>query len=75
MDRREHLEQHEDDADEREVVGEAVAALDGGDQHAHGDREDRRQHAPQHEDDPPDNREGAVRLGQNGEELPLFTRA
>ncbi len=72
VNRREHLEQDEDDADEGEPVGEAVAALDGGNEHAHGDREDRRQHAPQHEDDPPDNRERAIRLRQHGEKLPLF---
>ena len=30
VNRREHLEQNENDTDEREVVGEAVTALDGG---------------------------------------------
>ena len=75
MDRREHLEQHEDDADEGEPVGEAVAALHGRYEHAHGDSEDRGQHAAQHKDHPPYDREGAVRLRQHGEELPLVAGA
>ena len=75
MDWRENLKQDEDAADEDQPIGEAVAALDRGNEHAHGDREERGQHAPQHENDPPHDREGAVRLRQHGEKLPLVPRA
>ena len=69
MNRRQHLQQDEDDADEGERAGEAVAALHRADEHAHRDGEDRRQHAAQHEHDPPGDREAAVGLRQDGEEL------
>src|SRR4029077_16166906 len=74
VDWREDLEQDEDDADEDKPAGQAVAALYGGNERAHGDSEDRGQHASQHEDDPPYYCEGAIRLGQHRKKLPLVTR-
>ena len=64
VDRREHLEQDEHDADERERAGEAVAALHRADEHAHRDREHRRQHAAQDEHDPPGDGERRSAFGR-----------
>ena len=75
MDRREHLQQHEDHPGEGERAGEAGAALDGRHEHAHGDGEHRRQHAAQHEDDPPHHGQRTVGLRQRREELPLVAGA
>ena len=72
MDRREHLEQDEDHADEGERVAKAAAALHGGHEHTHGDRERRRQHAAQDEHDPPRDRQKAVGLRQGAEENPFL---
>ena len=73
MDRGQHLEQHENDAAERDRAREAVTPLHRADERAHGDGKCRGQHASQHEDNPPDNREGAVGLRQHAEKLPLVT--
>ena len=64
VDRREHLEQDEHDADEGERAGEAVAALHGADEHAHRDGEHRGQHAAQHEHDPPGDGEERSAFGR-----------
>ena len=73
VDRSQHLEQHENDAAERDRAREAVTPLHRADERAHGDRKRRGQRTSQHEDDPPDNREGAVGLRQHAEKLPLVT--
>ena len=74
MDRVENLEQNEHAAREGERSAKAVAALDGADEHAHGDREHRGQHAAQDEHDPPRDRQKAVRLRQDAEENPFLSR-
>ena len=72
VDRRQHLQQDEDDADKGEGPGRGVAALHGADEHAHRDAERRRQHAARDEHDPPRDREPSIGLRQHGEELPLL---
>ena len=71
----EHLQQNEDDAGERERARQRIAALHGCDEHAHGDGEHRRQRAAQDEHDPPGDRETAIGLRKDAEELPLVPRA
>ena len=61
MDRRQDLEEHEGDADERERLGEARALLHRADQPAHGDREERRQRAASDQDEPPGDRQSRIR--------------
>ena len=75
MDRRQHLEQDEDRADQRERTGEPVAALHRADERAHRDGEDGGQHAAQHEHAPPGQRPAAVGLRQDREELPFVAFA
>ena len=75
MNRREHLQQDEHAARERQRAGQAVAALDGADEHAHRHGEDGGQHAAQHEHEPPAGRERQVGLVEHGEELPFLARA
>ncbi len=72
VDRGEHLEQDEDDANGRQRRGETRVVLHRCNQHAHGNRKHRRQHAAKSEDRPPGQRERTVGLGQDGEELPLL---
>ena len=74
VDRRQDLQQDEDDAGEGERAGQAVAALHRADEHARRDREDRRQHAAQDEHDPPAGGQQRVGLRQDAEELPLLAR-
>ena len=71
VERREHLEQHEDDGGERQGDGEIGATLDRADQHAHGDAERGRQHAPQHQHRPPDGGQRGIGLRQHADDLPL----
>lgn len=71
VNRREDLEQDEDDAHESKPLSEALAALDTGNQHSHGDGEDCGQHASKHQHNPP---QDSLRCGcfrQHSEELPL----
>ncbi len=75
VDRRKHLEQHEHGAGEGQRRREVVAALDRADEQPHRDREDRRQHAAQGEHDPPRDRERAIGLREDAEELPLLPLA
>ena len=75
VNRREHLEQDEDRARDRKRVGEAPAALDRADEHAHGDRENRRQRAPQEQHCPPRDRKGPIGLRQRAEKLPFVSLA
>jgi hypothetical protein len=62
----EHLEQDKDRAGEGQRSGERVAALHGGDEHAHGDREGCRQDAAQQQHGPPARSQSRCRLGQDG---------
>ncbi len=75
MDRRQHLEQHEHDPRERERPAEVSAALDGGDEHAHGNRKHGGQGATQQEHQPPGRGQQWISLRQNAEELPLLPLA
>ena len=75
VDRREHLQEDENDAGEHERADQAVAALHGRDEQAHGNREDRGQDAAKQQDDPPRDGEAAVRLWQHREKLPLVALA
>ena len=75
LNRRQHLQQDEDDADDAERTRQAVAALDGADQDPHRNGEQRRQDAVQQHDRPPRQRESRVGLRQRREEHPLFSTA
>jgi hypothetical protein len=70
--RRHDLEQYEHDADEAQRPGEAIAALDGADEHAHRDAEHGRQHAAQQEQRPPGDRDRTGGFGQDREERPFL---
>ncbi len=73
--RPEHLQQQEYDAREHERPRERIAALHGGDEHAHGDRECGGQRAAQQQDEPPRDGQRAAGPRENGKELPLVSRA
>ena len=60
LERRQHLQQDEHDADDGQRPGQAVAALDRRDEHAHRDREQRGQNAVQQHDRPPRPGQGAA---------------
>ena len=75
MDRRQDLQQDEDGPTSVERHGERLTALDGGDEHAHRDREQRREEAVQHNDGPPGESKRAVRRRQSREERPLLASA
>ena len=65
MNRRQHLQHYEDDADERQRSRQITAAeLDPADQPAHGDREHCRQQPAHDENDPPGDRQALVGTGR-----------
>src|SRR4029077_14799360 len=72
LNRRQYLQQDEDDADHDQRACETIAALYGSHQQAHGDGEERRQDSVQEDDRPPRERERAVGLRQRREEFPLL---
>jgi hypothetical protein len=75
VDRGRHLQQNEDDAYDGEGRGQSFAPLHGADERPHRDGEAGGEHAAQDQRRPPDDRERAVRAGQDGEELPLLAVA
>ena len=72
MNRAKHLKQHEDHTGKCQGNGERMAALHGGDEHAHRYRECRRKNPSQQESRPPSGGQNRVRLRQDREELPLL---
>jgi hypothetical protein len=62
LNRGDHLQQDEDDADRRQWKSEPVAALHRGHQHTHGNCEQCRQDSVQQHDGPPPERKNAVGL-------------
>jgi hypothetical protein len=75
MQRRHDLEQHEHRADDGQRSGQAVAALDGANQHAHRDPEHRWQNAAKQEQRPPGEGNRIASLGQGREERPFLPLA
>ena len=75
VNRDQHLQQDERRARERQRRGQAIAMLDGADEHAHRNPEENRQHAPEDEDEPPAKREAGSGLRQHREEDPFLARA
>ena len=70
-----HLQQHEDGADQRERAASGSAPLHRADEQPHGDREHRRQQAAQQQHGPPGGGQRAVGPRQGREELPLLPLA
>src|ERR1700730_12299718 len=68
MNRAEHLKQHVGHTGKGERSGERMAALHGGDEHSHSDREGGREDPSEKEDRPPSGGEKRIRLRQDSEE-------
>ena len=64
MNGRKDLQQHENDAKQRERDCEIRLMLDGAHQRAHGDGENGREQSPQNQHGPPNERESAVSARQ-----------
>ena len=75
VNRREHLQQDEHDADEPERRRQVVTPLDRSHQAPHRDGEQCGQRPAQHEERPPRDGQRAVGLWQHARERPLLTRA
>ena len=73
--RGEHLQQHEDDADAGERRREVAMALQGADHRPAGEGEEGRQRAAEEQHRPPGGGEAGRGPRQSGEELPLVARA
>jgi hypothetical protein len=75
VDRPQHLEQDEGDADRGQWPGQRPSGLDGAHEHAHDHRERSGQQAPDHEQAPPQHRQRPVGPAERDRESYLLALA